>query len=483
MAIPYVGEIRMFGGAFSPRGWAFCDGRELAIAANRTLFDLIGTTYGGDGTSTFKVPDLRGRVPLNNGTRPPVRPDGSPDSSGGSSAFPLGKRGGSEEVSLPPETSHTHSLLASEAAANVRSPVGNALAKAAGSIYTTTLAPDRSGNLSFAPLAESAVGESGSSSCSLYLKDRSADPGVNTLRVLAKSQDIVCKIEDGTVGGSFKLTASSVQGGPQEIWDNLKLADAASLANVNQNSKWVKLTDLKSATAAPNNNPRALAATTVTGAHLTHTNMQPYTCVSFIIALEGTHPSGAPDDVGDPILGEIRMFPYGFQDPNWAPCDGRQLSITNNTALFPVLGTYYGGSGGTTFAVPNIPAGAVPMFWRQGPGLSNRNIGERGGVPTVPLEGSQVLPEHTHQLRASTAPGDTNIPDGAFTGTGSALYAPPNSLQPMAQALQANPASSATDPNKPHNNMMPYLTVYFCICISVLEGAGPDHSDNPLDNP
>lgn len=482
MAIPYVGEIRMFGGAFSPRGWAFCDGRELAIAANRTLFDVIGTTYGGDGTSTFKVPDLRGRVPLNNGTRPPIRPDASPDASGGSSAFPLGKQGGVEEVTLNAENSHTHALLASEAAANVRSPVGNALAKAAGSIYTTTLAPDRSGNPSFAPLADSAVGESGSSSCSLYLKDRSAGAGANTLRVLAKNQDIVCKVEDGTVAGSFKLTVRFVQGGGDETWDNLKVSDASTLAKVNQNSKSVKLTDLKSATAAPNNNPRALAATTVTGAHLTHANMQPYTCVSFIIALEGIGPSSAPDEAGDPILGEIRVFPYGFQDPNWAPCDGRQLSA-NNTALFSVLGTYYGGNGQTTFAVPNIPAGAVPMFWRQGPGLSNRNIGERGGVPTVTLEGSQVLPEHTHQLRASTAPGDTNIPDGAFTGTGSALYAPPNNLQPMAQTLKANPGSSATGPNKPHNNMMPYLTVYFCICTSVLEGIGPDRSDNPLDNP
>ena len=145
MAIPYVGEIRMFGGAFSPRGWAFCDGRELSIAANRTLFDLIGTTYGGNGTSTFRVPDLRGRVPISMGKRPPIRPDGSADAAGGSSTFPLGKQGGVEEVTLNPENSHTHALLASGAAANARSPVGNALAKAAGSIYTTTLAPDRSG--------------------------------------------------------------------------------------------------------------------------------------------------------------------------------------------------------------------------------------------------------------------------------------------------------------------------------------------------
>jgi microcystin-dependent protein len=88
MAQPYVGEIRMFGGNFAPMGWAFCDGSLLPISENETLFSLIGTTYGGDGQSTFALPDLRGRVPIHMGSLP------------GGSTYILGQNGGTESVTL-----------------------------------------------------------------------------------------------------------------------------------------------------------------------------------------------------------------------------------------------------------------------------------------------------------------------------------------------------------------------------------------------
>src|ERR1700751_5587489 len=107
MSQPYVGEIRMFAGNFAPAGWMFCEGQLLQIAQFETLFNLIGTTYGGDGRSTFALPDLRGRLPIHQG-----------------SGFPLGSNGGVETVTLTVSQipAHTHPLLASSNQASSTSP-------------------------------------------------------------------------------------------------------------------------------------------------------------------------------------------------------------------------------------------------------------------------------------------------------------------------------------------------------------------------
>ncbi len=112
MAQPYIGEIRMFAGNFAPAGWMFCDGSITSIAENETLFILIGTTYGGDGQSTFAVPDLRGRVPIHQGN-----------------GFSLSQTGGSESVTLTTQQipSHTHPMVAGTGTANSASPSNNFL--------------------------------------------------------------------------------------------------------------------------------------------------------------------------------------------------------------------------------------------------------------------------------------------------------------------------------------------------------------------
>jgi microcystin-dependent protein len=113
MAQPYVGEIRMFAGTFAPAGWMFCEGQFLPISEYETLFNLIGTTYGGDGQSTFALPDLRGRVPIHQGN-----------------GFTLAETGGVEEVTLTVSQipSHSHPFLASTNFANSPNPTGHALA-------------------------------------------------------------------------------------------------------------------------------------------------------------------------------------------------------------------------------------------------------------------------------------------------------------------------------------------------------------------
>lgn len=117
MPEPFVGEIRMFAGNFPPSGWAFCDGQPLPISENEVLFQLIGTTYGGDGEETFNLPDLQSRVPVHQGT-------------GGGVTYTLGESGGVEQVTLTVQQIpvHTHALLGSTAAGTQTTPVDNVLA-------------------------------------------------------------------------------------------------------------------------------------------------------------------------------------------------------------------------------------------------------------------------------------------------------------------------------------------------------------------
>lgn len=126
MSEPFVGEIRMFAGNFAPRGWAFCDGQLLAVSQNDALFSLLGTIYGGDGRTTFGLPDLRGRLPIHAGSGPGLSPRR------------LGAKGGSENETLTVNQlpSHSHRLQAKAAVATVRNPQGKVLAQPATFIYT-----------------------------------------------------------------------------------------------------------------------------------------------------------------------------------------------------------------------------------------------------------------------------------------------------------------------------------------------------------
>lgn len=142
MAQPYVGEIRMFAGNFAPAGWMFCEGQLLPISENETLFNLIGTTYGGDGQSTFALPDLRGRIPLHQGN-----------------GFILAETGGAEEITLTVNqiAAHNHPWLASSAAATTQTP-GNTVSLATAQAATYFNLPDALTNLS--PLSMASTGGS-----------------------------------------------------------------------------------------------------------------------------------------------------------------------------------------------------------------------------------------------------------------------------------------------------------------------------------
>lgn len=131
MAQPYVGEIRMFAGNFAPNGWMFCEGQPLSIAENEVLFQLIGTTYGGDGEETFNLPNLASRVPIHMGTGP----DGT--------TYQIGEMAGVEEVTLSVQQipNHNHVMLATAGTATGRDPLTFAPAIAAGDVYVDAMDP------------------------------------------------------------------------------------------------------------------------------------------------------------------------------------------------------------------------------------------------------------------------------------------------------------------------------------------------------
>jgi microcystin-dependent protein len=171
--------------------------------------------------------------------------------------------------------------------------------------------------------------------------------------------------------------------------------------------------------------------------------------------------------MSNPFVGEIRIFAFTFAPTGWAFCNGQLLPISQNTALFSLLGTTYGGDGKSTFALPNLQASA-PMHPGQGTGLSLRDLGETGGSETVTLLATE-MPLHSHVLRASTAEADDNDPNGnALARPTSAMYAPAAPAVAMApQALI--PAGGGL----PHNNMQPFLVLNFCIA---MQGVFPPRS-------
>lgn len=165
--------------------------------------------------------------------------------------------------------------------------------------------------------------------------------------------------------------------------------------------------------------------------------------------------------MADPFVAEIRMFPFNFAPKGWAFCDGQLLPLSQNTALFSLLGTTYGGNGKSNFALPNLQ-GRAPMQPGQGPGLSLHDLGETGGSETVSLLESEI-PTHAHTMRGSIDDADLQIPQSFTTmakSSGQNAYsstATPVSLAPETLAPAGGDA--------PHNNMMPYLTFNFCIAL------------------
>jgi microcystin-dependent protein len=164
--------------------------------------------------------------------------------------------------------------------------------------------------------------------------------------------------------------------------------------------------------------------------------------------------------MADPFVAEIRMFPFNFAPKGWAFCDGQLLPISQNTALFSLLGTFYGGDGKSTFGLPDMQ-GNVPINQGQGSGLSDRFIGEQSGTSNVTLITSE-MPIHQHFANGKTQLGNSQTPAAqTWAGNSTAkqfINADPNTNMNL-QAL------SIAGSSFPHNNEMMFLTVNFCIAL------------------
>ncbi len=166
--------------------------------------------------------------------------------------------------------------------------------------------------------------------------------------------------------------------------------------------------------------------------------------------------------MADPFVAEIRIFPFNFPPKGWAFCDGQILPLSQNTALFSLLGTTYGGDGKSNFALPNMQ-GNAPMHPGQGPGLSLHDLGETGGSETVTLLESEI-PGHSHGILADVPPATLNQPAptrGLARSSGGTVYQPSNA----GLVAMGNNTIAPAGGDQPHNNMMQYLTLNFCIAL------------------
>jgi microcystin-dependent protein len=197
----------------------------------------------------------------------------------------------------------------------------------------------------------------------------------------------------------------------------------------------------------------ALGQTTLTGSGNSHSNVQPYLCLNYIIALSNT-----PSDGSDgPIVGEVRLFAGEGAPAGWTPCNGQAVDIRKYAGLYSVIGTTYGGNGQTVFALPDV-RGRVVMQAGYRPGLSARQLGESGGAATVELDDGQ-LPPHSHEIEAVAAGGSaagaavmlrtTNTPDDT------------DEDRPMASV-----STGSAGGNGQHTNLQPYLALNYLIAHS-----------------
>jgi microcystin-dependent protein len=166
--------------------------------------------------------------------------------------------------------------------------------------------------------------------------------------------------------------------------------------------------------------------------------------------------------MAEPYIGEIKIVAFNYAPKGWATCSGQTLSIQQNTALFSLLGTTYGGNGVQTFALPNLQS-RVPVHFGQGPGLSDYTLGQTGGAETVTLTSTQ-MPTHTHLLNGTTGTANKRPPAGhtfaADTASIANFYAAPAN-----QLALAAPSVTTAGGSQPHANLQPYLAVLFCIAL------------------
>ena len=175
--------------------------------------------------------------------------------------------------------------------------------------------------------------------------------------------------------------------------------------------------------------------------------------------------------MSNPFVAEIRIFPYNFAPEGWAMCDGQLLPISQNVALFSLLGTTYGGNGTSNFALPNLQ-GSAPMAPGQGRGLSNYELGESGGAATVTLTEGEI-PAHSHAAGCNSGAATQLSPANGVWASAQGSTPPDLYSRDTPSVEMSDSALGLTGGSQPHNNLQPYLSLNFCIA---LQGVFPARS-------
>lgn len=385
--IPMLAEIRLFGGSFVPAGFYPADGRVMAISQNTALFSILFTNYGGNGVSTFGLPDLRGRAIAGRGARP------------GLTTHALGEMFGLESVTvglteLPP---HLHSGPG----------FSTGLTGGGFPLYTwqpsLTLHPiistvelfNGSGYLPEIRLFAGASQPGGWQSCDGRLLPVDTYPELFQAIGTTFGGDGIVEFALPDLRAEVPIGAGTGPGLPSRL-----LSEYAG----------VESTYLTASQMATHTHTLASGSTGSAGSGLAFENYQPSLALRFAIAVSGVFPSpDTPNFSEVPTLGEIRPFASNGPLPSgWLYAEGQVLSIASNTGLFSVIGTTFGGNGVSTFALPDF-RGRTPVCSGQGIGLTNRTRGEMMGTPTTALTVAQ-LAMHAHVVDPTNArrPGEAS---------------------------------------------------------------------------
>ncbi len=385
----FLGEVTPFAGNFAPSGWAMANGQLLPITQNTALFSILGTMYGGNGVTTFALPDLRGRSVIGSGQ------------AAGLSNRNVGDAVGVPNVSLTELQlpAHNHTL-----------PGGGTTGSSGGNQSFTTMQPSLTMNY-LINMQGTFPTQSGGSN---------AFPFIAQMNLFA-----------GTAG--YFSGAPNASGQLLPINQNPPLFSVLGTTYGGNGTTTFALPDLRGRTAIgfgqgsglsnrilgeqPGQETTALTlsqlpahdhtlpgggTTGITGGGQPFDNMQPSSVLNYIIATQGIFPSQSSESIDEPVIGQVALFAGNFAPSGWAFTNGQLLSIAQNTALFSILGTTYGGNGQTDFALPDL-RGRDIIGAGQGPGLDNYFLGETVGNENLTLSIAQMGP-HDHTFVAAPEP-------------------------------------------------------------------------------
>jgi microcystin-dependent protein len=381
----FLGEVVPFAGNFAPSSWALANGQLLPINQNTALFSLIGTTYGGNGITTFALPDLRGRSAISTGQGP------------GLSSRLTGETDGIPQIALTEAQmpAHTHTL-----------PGGGVTGVDGGSQPFNNMKPSLAMNYGInlqgifptqgggGPTPFPILGQLNLFAGNFQLGGSPNAQG----QLLSISQNTALFSLLGTTYGGNGITTFALP--DLQGRTPIGAGQGPGLVNRNLGDKPGHETTTLTVAQLPahvHTLPGG-GVTGVTGNNQPFDNMEPSTALNYIIAVNGIFPprDGGSTVSSDPFIGEVSLFAGNFAPSGWMFTDGQLLSISQNTALFSILGTTYGGNGITNFALPDL-RGRTVVGAGQGPGLPNWDLGERDGADTLSL-GLLQLPDHNHTL-------------------------------------------------------------------------------------